>query len=329
MTLAKVKTRSIYTLMLLSLSVLSSVMIALLWDKTNVIQGKPRSIALYTLCLFAGSIASWLMLFILPFASLFGVKQIIATTVGLGSSGLVTSLLAIIQQPSNKYPRFSFDVFFFIIAVLVLLSTVCYVLIMKMKAVQRFNIRNHDQNITIALREENNVEEEPLFDWKVVFQKSKVPVINQIYVSLMYYILMSTLPFTTRGFGEKSRQFLFLTTIFGLVSGSIGRLVTILWRCDNTTFLSALQTPMFIFIFSMSFLNTGNVPHYIGWLIIVFYSFMNLLYGLEEASNYQKISYVFNKADNIERGTMCVAFGNQAASFLGSLIGFVLTLYAY
>lgn len=316
----------------LILSLITSVLIGYLKNITVTIGGIKRSLALYVLCFVSGGIASSLSITIFPFSSKYGLQHIIATSTGSGSSGLIISILAAIQQPSSKNPHISFEAFFWIAFSFIALSTISFFVIIKMeylkkintiKDITKTNLISYDDDLTQITTKQVVASSEE------ILSKIKYYACNQLIISIMYYIIMSSLTFTVRSLDDRANKFLFFTTIFGLSMGSIGRLLTMKWRVIRVLFLSIIQVGPFVFLLSMCFLKGSDTPIFFGWMVVLFFSIQNLLYGIEETSNYQNISIIFNNVNDIEKGTRYLAISNQIGAFAGSIIGFLLSLYAF
>lgn len=316
----------------LIMALITSILIGYLKNYTIVIRGVERSLALYVLCFVSGVIASSLSMTIFPFASKYGIIHITAASTGSGSSGLISSILTAIQQPSIDKPHISFEVFFWIVFSIILMSVISFFIILKTKSIQNFiiigdftktNLISYDDDLTSQTTPQcamTSIE---------IFSKIKYYICNQLFISIMYYIIMSSLTFTVRSLGDRASKFLFFTTIFGLSMGSIGRLLTMKLKITRVLFLSLIQAGPFIFLLSMCFIKGSSTPLFFGWMVVLFFAILNFLFGIEEVSNYQNVSIIFKNINDIEKGTRYLAMANQIGAFAGSIIGFILSSYSY
>ncbi|OXA39644.1 Riboflavin transporter 2 [Folsomia candida] len=136
--------RAIYVVMLIGL--VTTVLLANLWEETTPVGGVERSTALLALVTCLALVDCSSRVLYLPFMSQFQEMYLTSYFLGEGLSGLVPSAVALIQgvgrdsacqnrtdgqpglEPAQTQPRFSVDVFFYILFVLVLGSLVAFVL---------------------------------------------------------------------------------------------------------------------------------------------------------------------------------------------------------
>ncbi|OXA39799.1 solute carrier family 52, riboflavin transporter, member 3-B [Folsomia candida] len=164
--------RAIYVVMLIGL--VTTVLLANLWEETTPVGGVERSTALLILVTCLALVDCSSRVLYLPFMSKFQEIYLTSYFLGEGLSGLVPSAVALIQgvggdsacqnrtdgqpglEPAQTHPRFSVDVFFYILFTLVLGSLVAFVLMNKKEVTK--NARKVSKSV---LEEEFDIEAPP------------------------------------------------------------------------------------------------------------------------------------------------------------------------
>lgn len=112
----------------LLLSFTCCVLLALYWNRVSTLFGddKPHSLALLSIFFFAGVASTLSQVSFWPFVGRFNPVYSSAMAAGESGSGLVTSLLGVIQNPSasssSSSSRFTLEIYFVVLAVIVFLS---------------------------------------------------------------------------------------------------------------------------------------------------------------------------------------------------------------
>jgi len=118
----------------LLLSFVTCVLLALFWNRTSTLFGddKPHSVALLSIFFFSGVASTLSQVSFWPFVGRFQPVYSSAMAAGESGSGLVTSLLGVIQNPSSSSTssRFTLETFFVVLAVIVFMSGVAAFLLM-------------------------------------------------------------------------------------------------------------------------------------------------------------------------------------------------------
>lgn len=154
------------------------------------------------------------------------------------------------------------------------------------------------------------------------------PIMYQFYINLLYYCILGMIPFA---FGKqtehRSRQFIFWTNISGMVLNAAGRLVTFKWRYFYPRSFSLAQTPFFVFIFVICFLQKFHIPQALYYFVVVAFAGFSFLFGYADTINFQyPIKLLEGLSSEIQRASKWVAVANQLGSLCGAMIGFLLCM---
>jgi hypothetical protein len=155
----------------------------------------------------------------------------------------------------------------------------------------------------------------------------RAPIMYQFYINVLYYLLLGLIPFAySKMQYERSSKFVFWTNIVGMILNSVGRLVTFKWRLYFPRTFSILQTPFFIFVFVMCFVQKHHIPEALNYFTVVCYAGFSLLFGYADTINFQiPLVLLEGFSGEIQRASRWVAVSNQLGSLVGAMIGFALT----
>jgi MFS family permease len=258
-------------LVLLLIGAITSILIGLFWDVTGSVFGTKHSVVLMGLSVIAGAVGVFSVVTMYPFASLYGPTLISAISAGNGLNGLITSLLALIQQPDKPQPLFSFTIYFYILTGVFLLSLASFLVILLHPLPRSFQLRKQKLKIEepamSSLRDfDQQIQTEKQ---KSAFQQALNPIVNQCLISIINYGLISLLPYTIKGIhSDNTSRFLFWLSFGGIGFNAVSRFVTIFWRNYNIIPMSIAQALLACYLIPMVFIDKSSLAEYWAWITI-------------------------------------------------------------
>jgi hypothetical protein len=198
------------------------------------------------------------MVSVFPFASAYGVTMIGALSAGSGANGFVPSILALIQGAENSAPRFSVQIFFFILAGVIAVTIACFGWIAMHKLPRSF-LHGFENEKTPLLTNESEADSIQTVSLIESLKPIAFPLFHECYISVLQYILVGILPYAFNGYGDSSRVFLFWNTFAPIIVGAIGRLATIKIKYLNLLPQSLIQVRRTLY----------NPPHWLSFLIFL------------------------------------------------------------
>jgi len=243
-----------------------------------------------------------------------------ALSAGMGINGLITSILAIIQN-AGKNPRFSVEVYFLILLIIVLLSFISFALIINTHYANKYKRISQNMAPQALPFKWVNIQKSAIYN---IFMSALNPILNQYIICVLNYLLLGILPYTVAGF-YNSDTLLLWVTVSGMICGAVGRFSTIYLRIFYINLLTVMQSLFWIFLLFMAFYESKQtLPEFTGWLVVICNGIYSLIYGYEDTIIYQQVA-LFEK-HLVEISSRLVGFANQAGAFTGALIGFILVI---
>jgi len=300
------------------------------WERTSII-GEERSVGIWVLSTLAGAVGSLSTLVMIPFASWYGPIYTSAITTGMASSGLVASILSLIQAPEIEPSLLSVKHYFLVTLGITLLSFISAFVI---SFVPRVTL-DIDETKTI-IEDSDGVQrmllpvKETSFSFCALVQELLSPVLNQCYISIMAYTILGLLPYLVVGFEQQARNtIVFWLTLTGVFFGALGRALTAKFYFYNLRVTTILQVGLWSYLIIMVFVQQSSSVHVAwGWLSVCCNALHAFVYGFADTTNYHKVAYHLPADPNlIEKGSRIVGVSNQVGALIGSLTSFMLALY--
>jgi len=321
--LYKPVSHSVSITFILGACVLNTILLSFFWSTQTELFGQMRSVALITLVFSSGVVACLSVVVFYPFVSLYKPEFTSALSTGMGSSGLIASLIAMVQQPTKQFQAFSVQWFFIICSIILTLSFISFILIRKLPSVMKYQVREqHLQEERKPLLQEGRAltKQNITYFWQL-FKQGKVAALNQLYICILSSILMGAINFAVVNYSDSEVLLLWLNAL-GMIAGTIGRLLSAWIRYYKVTLLSFLQSITWIFLFIMCFYGHHPLTG-MGWIIVAASAVNSFLYGYEDTVIYLKVA-VESKPDAVEPMSRIVGLSNQVGNFIGSIISFIL-----
>jgi len=318
-------TISVSVILILGFAV--SILLSFFWETQGVLFGANHSIGLIVLVFISGVVGCLSVVVFYPFSSLYNLQLTSALSTGMGCNALIASLLAIVENPGNQSQRFSVGWYFRILALVIVGSLISFYFILKHPQVTKYKERNQqlsteERKEGESLLTENDVPKQFQRISKKMILIGANPIINQLYICTLNYLLMGILNFAVIKYPEAERLLLWMN-VLSMISGSIGRLVSTYYRYYNVTLLSFIQTFFFLYLFILCFIKV-NIANF-GWTVVVAYTFYTFIYGYTDTVIFLKVGHKM-KENEIEHVSRLVGLANQLGAFIGSVTAFVLVV---
>ncbi len=154
----------IVVFVLVTVGLLSCVALAVFWDRVTLVGGSEHSVSLIVISLFLASVDCTSSVVFLPFLKHFPSQYVSALYIGEGLSGVLPSLTALSQgfanssscstDPSELGLNFSPNVFFALLASLMLLCGIAFLLLNTLPQVRAIMTANPSINTSTIITEE-------------------------------------------------------------------------------------------------------------------------------------------------------------------------------
>lgn len=314
-------------------SFFASLCLAFFWNHT-LHWGIERSIPLILLGFVVGGIGCLSSVVLWPFAAEFDIRLVSALSTGMGFSGLVPSMIALIQRPGQSDELFG-TLSFFLIHSALLCVPLFLVIALFSSEMENWYKRTHEEEERTTLISDtlaSNVQPETgLFGLlQTEPGQEKPPIILlmviQTVVCFCNYFLPGVSTVITGRFQDSSRV-LFLSNILSNVIGTFGRYATVfisprglLSSTASIVLLSSVQVLTFLFIMILSS-TVEQSP--LGWLEIFLFCLQSTLFGLINTIIYRRAA-IFKAVHASQSFSRYLGLAEQVGSGLGALIGFFL-----
>eukprot|EP01112_Ceratiomyxa_fruticulosa_P008237 TRINITY_DN212_c0_g1_i1.p1 TRINITY_DN212_c0_g1~~TRINITY_DN212_c0_g1_i1.p1 ORF type:complete len:423 (-),score=62.92 TRINITY_DN212_c0_g1_i1:182-1450(-) len=320
-----------------------SFLFSMFWNKQSLVFGQLHSTGLFTLIFFSGVCGSFAIIDFYAFTSPYGSKLVSALATGMGTAGLIASMLSLVQNPTD--PRFSIEWYFRILGILCMMSVVSFFIILKI-------LPTHKKLSASLIEEEDEedgagAEKTPLMD-KISINSNVVDEKNtqqspaktgrpwayafcQFYLCSISFFVLGSAPYAVRGYSNSSVLLMFLP-IGGLTSSTIGRFLTTLTQKKEIGSLKLFWAINFIMTVLGAYLATmvfdgQRFPHLGGWLIVIVYAVYNFFFGFLDTLIFITVAREYHShtaINNVKRATRMIGLALQFGSVVGSTTSFML-----
>eukprot|EP01126_Amoeba_proteus_P021769 TRINITY_DN2219_c0_g1_i3.p1 TRINITY_DN2219_c0_g1~~TRINITY_DN2219_c0_g1_i3.p1 ORF type:complete len:290 (-),score=53.60 TRINITY_DN2219_c0_g1_i3:366-1235(-) len=193
------------------------------WNITSRVAGKLSSVWLVVLFICSGGVGSLSVIVFLPFSVSIGSLQTSGIATGMGANGLLLSLLAMLQKPADQNELFGLETFFLILLPFIILAIIALGLIVFFR-----NTKPPLELASTVLEEDADIPQNFFEETSnSIFNAAISPILNQGYISLMYYMTVSLTPYMVKGF-VGTHGMLYWISLLSVLLGAMGRLLT-LW----------------------------------------------------------------------------------------------------
>ncbi|KAL0215409.1 hypothetical protein P9112_007593 [Eukaryota sp. TZLM1-RC] len=300
----------ITSIFLYIIGILVCLFTAFYWDLTITFFSKDYSIGIISASFAAGFVGCTSMVTLFPFVKKYNRKFVSAVSVGMASSGFVTSLLALIQDVGYS-PRFTPTVFFIILACLMALATLSLLL-------TPIILETTAPLDTPLLSPSIQTFTKPLTT-KALFNQTKIQLLNIFLISVFFYFYMpGLLPFITIGFINRHRVYAWSNTLFQSFN-LLGRFLPSLIVKDPSVFTTITG---YLFYISLFFGAIGprhpEIFGNYGWVIILISALIATLQGFIVTVVYMIVDIRIDDPHNQRKVTKWAALCNQVGSMAGS-----------
>ena len=300
--------------------------IAFGWD---VVWGN-YSVVLLFLAALSGFVGCMSVVVFYPFAAKSSPFLTSAISLGMGLTGLVSSILGILQTLLG----FSVEAYFVMNAVILIFSFMSFGVVMLYNHWQRKNsvpATLIDDSLTLESEspeeETINSDTPPLYNAIEPLSKESHMLCGvQCVNCFIYYLLLGVIPYSVNQF-ENDSELLSIMYIWGMVLGSVGRFLCTFatFRTSSKPFMIICVTTQYIlgiYILLQCFFTFVSSTWI--WTIILSYIIVNAVNGYEDTLLYQVAAIIQHDSRNIERITRYIGLSNQAGAFCGSILSFIL-----
>eukprot|EP01126_Amoeba_proteus_P021767 TRINITY_DN2219_c0_g1_i13.p1 TRINITY_DN2219_c0_g1~~TRINITY_DN2219_c0_g1_i13.p1 ORF type:complete len:250 (-),score=46.94 TRINITY_DN2219_c0_g1_i13:505-1254(-) len=161
------------------------------WNITSRVAGKLSSVWLVVLFICSGGVGSLSVIVFLPFSVSIGSLQTSGIATGMGANGLLLSLLAMLQKPADQNELFGLETFFLILLPFIILAIIALGLIVFFR-----NTKPPLELASTVLEEDADIPQNFFEETSnSIFNAAISPILNQGYISLMYYMTVSLTPY--------------------------------------------------------------------------------------------------------------------------------------
>eukprot|EP01125_Pyxidicula_operculata_P010192 TRINITY_DN3359_c0_g1_i3.p1 TRINITY_DN3359_c0_g1~~TRINITY_DN3359_c0_g1_i3.p1 ORF type:complete len:429 (+),score=63.24 TRINITY_DN3359_c0_g1_i3:184-1470(+) len=330
------------------------------WEHTIKYGDEEWSIALLVLCGLSGAVGSLSVVIMIPFAAIHGTWLTSAIASGMGSNGIVASLVSLAQQPQNDVPVFDVNIFFFVMFGIICLSLIsALIIIIFPNLTEEYLLAQNGEITTVEQTQDGESPESPsksahvdshssLIDRREshfemievqhlpssfhLAKKVKMAFLSEGYISILNYSLVGITPYLTVGFSDDVKNSLIFWSTWGYVAlGAAGRLITAKVYFYNITFFIFSQIVLWIYLMGICFVQQRHeISEVWGWISVICYSLYSFLYGFVDTINYHKIAKDLKDEPHlIEKSSSLIGVSNQFGAIVGSFLGFSLALKVF
>jgi hypothetical protein len=317
-----------------SVAIATSIFLATTW---NIILLN-HSVCLFIFTYASGVVGCLSVVIYYPFASRFSPFLTSAVSLGMGFTGLVASLLGILQQQLN----ISVGGYFMMIGLVLFGSCICYIgtFWKGFKQLSADPISNTSPNnilrsivsepetisvIGNILAQTNDSNRYILS----VNYTSWLLIVNQFSICFIYYFLLGLVPYAV-SYLEDGDSVLSRMYIGAMIMGSLGRFMCTwkVFRFKSIPLLFCFTFAQFLLGcvvgFQCFFAGKQWIPEDWIWIIVLSYVIFSGLNGYEDTLMYQIAAISQWNVTDVERITRFIGLSNQAGSFTGSIITFTI-----
>ena len=315
----------IYIGVLILLAIVTCYCLAFLWSITYF----DYPIYLWTLTIFSGSIGCVSVVIFYPFSSCYNPILTSAISLGGGLTGLIPSLLGIIQTESDD---FTVKQFFLWLSSFLFASLLAFVVSFHPQLIgKKRDTKFTELNETITDQPSyNHIFNEDKFVMKPL---GYVLIANQFSLCFIYYFLIGAVPYAVPdSIFSNGDSLLSSMYIGGMALGSIGRFLCSFskLRFSSKPFIficTGIQLVLGIFVFSQCVAEwiTGDWI----WTVVFCFILFSGLNGYQDTLLYQIAALVHQNVSHIEKLTRYIGLSNQFGAFVGSIISFLIVFYAF
>jgi len=265
----------------------------------------------------------------IPFASLYSTTTISALATGMGCTGLVTSILSLVQQSDANNPIFGVSIYFYILLFFFLCSIVCSCILLRIPTQDSLK-QIHEQTDSLGIDSQSLLDSTVPLSSKSSLWSVLNPALNQFYISLLNYILVSVGPYLVVGFQQQEQTILIFWMSFGnIFLGAIARAITSVVTWYNLPVLTLSQILLWIYLMIMCFVQQQfKLTIYYGWISVFLYSIFSAIYGYTDTLNYHQASIIFQTEHHlIHKASTVIGTCNQIGAVCGSIVGFILVFF--
>jgi len=324
-------------------AIATSIFLATTWDIIIV----DHSLCLFLFTYVSGVIGCMSVVIYYPFASRFSPFLTSAVSLGMGFTGLIASLLGILQQQFD----ISVSGYFGLNTLILVCSCACFIgtLWKGFKPLSTDPIINVDpEDVVVTLSQKTLSQTLPSGETQqtqpepprvsnsyghclTVNYTSWILILNQFSICFMYYFLLGLIPYSVAylsdGGSVLSRMY-----IGGMILGSVGRFLCTwkIFRFKSLLLLLGFSVAQFILSLVVGFqcfsASKQWIPEEWIWVIVFCYVIFSALNGYEDTLIYQIAAVSQQLPSDIERITRFIGLSNQAGSFTGSILTFILVI---
>lgn len=316
-------------------SIGTALAIAFCWD----IIWSNHSILLLIFSGLSGLVGCMSVVIFYPFASKSSPFLTSAISLGMGLTGLISSLLGIIQTIYSISVQ-NYFIFNALILVYSLLSFLVVIYLSKrrdnstpteLSKIDDCLINSNIQDKEFIDDEDNKSENFEITEIQKLSKSSHFLIASQLINCFIYYLLLGVVPYAVDEF-ENSSNLLSVMYIWGMTFGSIGRfLCTFAFFRSKSQILVIscllIQYILGIFILIQCFFHV--IDSYWIWSVIISYIIFSGINGYEDTLLYQIAAIIQSDVRNIEKITRYIGLSNQAGAFCGSILSFMLIEFGW
>mmetsp|Transcript_36631 Transcript_36631/g.62903 ORF Transcript_36631/g.62903 Transcript_36631/m.62903 type:complete len:411 (+) Transcript_36631:55-1287(+) len=319
---------AIFIIILQILAILVSIGLSLGWD----IVWNNHSIVLLLLTGLSGLVGCMSVVIFYPFAAQYSAFLTSAISLGMGFTGLVSSLLGIFQNIVS----FSIVTFFLWNTVIILLSLLAFIIVLflkyqgSLKPSSVAEISNEEKDF-VCCEPEISINGDILYVDELDNTKKSINNISiflmicQLVNCFIYYFLLGAIPYAVDDY-ENDSSLTSSMYIGGMILGSLGRFLCTFrfFRTSNIIFIISITILEYILGIYVGIQCIYHwVPSSYAWTIVLSFIIFSGINGYEDTLLYQVAAIVQTEDKNIERVTRFIGLSNQGGAFLGSIISVV------
>jgi len=291
-------------------------MITVYWKHTKDIHPiGDLSIVLIICSFFAGALGNVSTLVFFSFATQYRPYLTSALSTGYGVSGLITSGLALTQNPTKM--RFGVDDYFAAIAGVLAVSIIVFMMIAHSNWAHRLRADAREQDDTDTESAFSEESDRPI-PYGAVFGILFI----MFWVSMLTFFIPALIPYT----GRNDEEMAYLNAIF-LVFPPIGALLVGWFKFYALSVTTAVQTIAFLFLVLPALDATKDVLPFYGWLLYCLLMLFGLLSGYTTTMIYLKLRKDLAEYPlYIDKIARFAAFANQLGAIVGILLNDVIII---
>ena len=281
-------------------------LLAVFWSYTVPVNGLERCVPLITLSFVCGGANTMSSVVFLPIVSSYPLALTTAFALGEASTGLISSLIALIQD----FAGFSPTVYFCIIGGIMIISSLAY-------AMLRFH------SIGRIARENTRIKVESspslLHSWTDSFKIVWLELLITMILNFMESgALTSILSYCVQPYGS---SFYKGALWGGMIASPIGTLITLFARFGHPLIWSSIWFPLCCFFIVNSCIPILTSSTAFGVFVVLFVIVARFLIGYTKALLYYMVQ------GKTKRGMFLVGVSQQIGASIGSLLFFLLINY--